>query len=199
MARAQDLDLNSVSETVGPLHLMQLPQAEVVELPIGRVKATSLPMKNITRTTTSKHILDVITEHEGVFDFAQVRALCLEKKWQDLPPPLCFKEAPPADVILQICVVKLHETQHKYFILKHLQFKDKVKGAYVTDRLAMGNVQRISWSHPKTGMKVWQHVFENLGGWQCRAFTLAPAIAKSGQLGVSSQKDLDHQSFRTGW
>eukprot|EP00969_Alexandrium_andersonii_P053451 2350095-Alexandrium_andersonii.AAC.1 len=75
---------------------------------------------------------------------------------------------------MQLCLYPIPDKEGEYSVVKHLTFRDEVKPAYAV-KFAQGDPHNITWPHPKVGMKIWQYMFENLGGVQSRQWALTPS------------------------
>ena len=71
-------------------------------------------------------------------------------------------------------------TSGHFTIVKHIIFQEKTKVSFIKG-LAHGQLQRMEFSHPKMGTKVWQYVLENLGGMQFTTFHLTPESLSKGK------------------
>ena len=181
-----DLDIEEVKEAVAPLQLKAYDEPIVTNEPAGSLRPCDLPLVDINEgLQTIKHVVDLIQVHEGVFDRDALKPIMQQRRWDDLPHPLRPKTSFPEKVCMQICIVPLPAEANKVCILKHLAFPNKVKPAYV-QRFTQGTPMKIQWSHPKTGMKMWQWMFEKLGHFQCREWALVPYGAKKKNESVMS-------------
>lgn len=89
-----EITLEHALNATNALFLRPLRKPDVVELPPGVVKPSDLPLEPFKTGTKTKHVFDVIGEHDFTQDLrSQVTDICLESRFHDLPAPFCLKES----------------------------------------------------------------------------------------------------------
>jgi hypothetical protein len=144
----------------------------------GLVKVSNMPFKDASQATTLKHFIDIIVNFGGAIDFATVKALLLQRRYGDLPPPLCTKL--PVDkphsmnlVVLQRTSLAADSAPLPFIILKWFMFEEKVKIEYAK-AISHGIVHKIEYGvNFRSGSKGFLYMWERLGGFQSRHMTLS--------------------------
>ena len=126
------------------------------------------------------HYVSVICDFDGQFDVEvlgqQYVAACEKSDFSLLPAPFGLKAPHPDNTKLQLCIYPLDGGKHN--IVKHCAFPSKMK-AQVFSQLTDGVHKRLTFVHPKIGIKAWQYAFEHLGGYQLRSSAITPKIKDS--------------------
>jgi hypothetical protein len=199
MMRAENMsyeDLKTATEgwIVRPCPPQFLPMRPGLFTPI------TLPMLEAGPNENERvHWIDYVTTPIDAVDIeASQRAWkeAMEKKtWTGIPEPFGFKDpdAVPENTRMQICVFRANGENH--YIVKHCIFKNKMKAALFRG-LCFGQPHKMTFEHPKIGMRVWQYAFQNLGGYLCLCNQLSSeATVKEGgnttNLSDKSDEEID--------
>jgi hypothetical protein len=146
------------------------------DLPVGTFTPATAPLTLMAvGDNATVHCVDIIEHGAGDIDMPALhqkyKQAIVQKDMSLLPPPFGFKETVGDEVKVQICIITCNDGSK--IILKHCVFPKKVK-VLQFQKYAYGSTHRLTFAHPKIGVKVWQYVFENMGGAQCRCFFLSP-------------------------
>ncbi|CAE7504581.1 unnamed protein product [Symbiodinium natans] len=181
------------------MHLSkQLPYPIWSDQALGGISIMDLPMTELGNTNTLlKHFVDVITNVPPP-DKNTIESLINAGKWNELPPPFCPKQKLDVKLVLQFAVLPL--TNGNVCIVKHVQSPDLKLTKSVVDTLCHGTPHVLNW-HGRNAYdfkKAWQWFFEQLGGWQCRCYSLSAVVphqekaSKQGYyLSTLSEEDVD--------
>lgn len=87
--------------------------------------------------------------------------------------------------------------QEPFTIIKHFYFKNKLKPA-IFKQYCYGTAHKLTFAHPKIGVKVFQYTFENLEGNLFLCWQLSPE-AKSGKETTSNLSDKTDEEVEAGF
>ncbi|CAK0894551.1 unnamed protein product [Prorocentrum cordatum] len=142
------------------------------------------------------HWIDFVTDHADAIPDdleAKYREASKNNTWHDLPLPFNFKEPLPADSQMQMCI--LDPGNGAKSIIKHVVLGPKTKMKFqVFSKLAVGSVRKLVFQHPKIGVRVFQYIFEHMGGKQFRQFHLSPEVKQKSKVDTfyeMSDEDID--------
>ena len=89
-------------------------------------------------------------------------------------------------------------SENKHIIIKHCVFKNKVK-PNIFKRLCYGEPKKLTFTHPKIGLKVWQYCFSNLGGNLFLCFELSVDVKDGGDKNSVNLNDKTDEEIDTGF
>jgi hypothetical protein len=87
--------------------------------------------------------------------------------------------------------------QANFTIIKHFYFKNKMKPV-VFKQYCYGAAHKLTFTHPKIGVKVFQYTFENLSGNSFLCMELSPE-AKGGKETTSNLSDKTDEEVEAGF
>lgn len=185
-------------EAVGPLVLRELDTPIVVKEVAGPMVPSDLPLQHVQAASIVplKHAVDLVAEYVGELDLDVLKSLMSQGKWSELPEPVRPKVPLPEGARCQIAVIPCPGSADKFTIIKHLVFAGRCKVSYILQYVT-SDLKKITWEHPKTGIKVWQHFFDRLGGLRASCWHLVPFIPK--KKGESVIGTLDDAQIDAGF
>jgi hypothetical protein len=162
-----------------------------------------LPMGEVGQNENEKvHWIDYIKEYTGDINHnalanAYVKAL-KEDNFTEVPEPFGFKSSVPPGTKMQINVYPAGDGNSAY-IIKQCIFKNKLKPA-VFRQLAYGTPYKLTFEHPKVGVRIWQYAFQNLGGYLylCKELS-AEATNKESKNNAVNLSDKDDAEIDEGF
>lgn len=182
MLRAEDMTYDDLKQTTEGW-VVRMCSAVVTPLQAALFTPKLLPMDPLWDGDNERvHWVDYVQDYETAIDIAGLQNAYKEAaskcNWNDLPEPFGFKDptAIPEGTKLQINVFT--QPTGKSFIVKHCVFKNKMKPSIFKTQ-CYGNAHKLRFTHPKIGVRVWQYMFQNLGGYSFLSYELSSEATKA--------------------
>ena len=194
-AMAQELTYQELKDAVEGVLLKPYSQPVIVNNVLGSFTPMLLPTDPLPiHPSPVKHLVDMITGHAGDVDIQLLLLGVTEANargdWSKLPEPFGFKRQIPNDAELQLCTWT--EPEGTITIVKHLYVPGGLKPSFFKDA-CFGNPTKITFVHPKTGLKVWQYYIENMKGTHIfsKYLTADAGRSKSGGVVALTDEEVD--------
>ena len=162
---------NELKELVQRLSLYPVPKHTFHEQAAGPLGLVDLPTYDMPAAGIAKCVVEILMDVDGPVPHGQIKeALSSGSGCRDLPEPYGLKSQPLQPYLLDIAV--LPQVNGKHCVVKIINFKEKMK---IVDVRAMtySTPRMVDWQNNVKNMKkVLHHIFENLGGHQCRNHVL---------------------------
>ena len=181
-----DISLQDALDATNSQTIRQMKKPNIVDIPVGPVLPIHLPIQPVGAATPRlRHAFDVVGEVE--FSHSKKEELnhyARDGAFQRFPEPFGFKTNPDVGVEKQLALIP-NSARNKFYLLKHFIFKEQVKTEYAK-QLCHGELHQVSWGvNAKNIKKALQYMFENMGGYQIRSYSLqTAAIAQSDTKGT---------------
>jgi hypothetical protein len=206
MQAAANMTYEDLKEAVEGLFVRECAPIITPLLP-GCFTPLTLPMEPLAAGDNLRvHFIEEIAGYSGPLDIPALQTKYKEATaagdFGSLPEPFGTKTPLVAGTLaqLQICVTPWQEAG-KYTITKHWRFPKSIKPA-VFQNIAFGKANKLKFNeHPKTGVKIWQYCWENLGGYHFRCFHLSPEgkVAAGKESGAGNLNDKSDEDIDTGF
>ena len=117
----------------------------------AKVDILDFPIRFASRTLKeSKHLIDIIREHEGDFDIEAIKTLMDTNNCAALPAPLFPQQAAQLAYTLDLQIEELSSepgSPKKWMVFKWSQFIDKTTTAELIDNICQGESFFPIWAH----------------------------------------------------
>jgi hypothetical protein len=153
----------------------------IIDMPPGPVKPFHLPLKDLdAKSPAISHFFDIIDDYEGHVSIDQLKPIFRDSALSELPEPFNLPELPTFRFKLQLFI--LPQENGNKCIIKHYYITDqaKVKGS-AAKKLIRGKGHEVMWgaNNKQQVKKALQYMLEQMGGFQCRIFTLTAEKKKA--------------------
>ena len=166
--------------------LRKLPKPRFAPYMPPNIDLCDLTIKDFHAGANYKHVVDIITNHDATFTEADVKKCLIDGELENLPaiakPP---PSAIPVNHFAQIAFVEI--SAHKWHVVKLITFISASEKGMVKGSLAAtyrhGEMHAINFgSNNKDGKRVFQYLFQELGGFQIRQWELQSSSAPAFDL-----------------
>ena len=171
------------------LKLSQLQKPLVTKKAAGAIGVGQLPLKPLGGFAL-KHVVDVVL-HVEALDLVSIGELLQNNDYKSLPSPVSLASEPPCAYTMQIAAIPEGSQDNAHTLVKHIIYAEKLKAAVARAHLR-GEGHRLDYQgNFRNGSKAFQHLFEQLGGFQVRYFYLSATGPKAPKSTSDINKGFD--------
>ena len=146
----------------------------VTQRPIGVLKASDLPLRMMPDSATQLvNFVDVVCDFDAQPDYDRISDLMVKGDYESLPEKLRLKVTPTTPYTMQLCI--LPHDGNTTLVLKHVNFNGVKVNAVLVKSMCIGQPCVLDYGkHLRIGGAAFNHMLDQLGGFQIRYWTLAP-------------------------